>query len=58
MKTEPYILDDRCIISEEVKKMSKEERQREIERLEMEGRKEREHLRRKKNYQMHLHNKF
>lgn len=45
---EPYILDDRCIISEEVKKMTKEERQKEIERLEMEGRKERDHLRRKK----------
>ena len=48
MKTEPYILDDRCIISEEVKRMSKEERQREIERLETEGRKERERLRKKK----------
>lgn len=35
-KLEPYFLDDRCIIPDEVKKMSKEELDAEIERLEKE----------------------
>lgn len=39
-KLEPYFLDDRCIIPDEVKKMSKEELDAEIERLEEEARQE------------------
>ena len=44
-KIKPYVLDDRCIISEEVLSMTREERDREIKRLEEEGRRERERLR-------------
>ena len=34
---EPYVLDDRVIISDEIQKMTKEERRAEIERLEKES---------------------
>ena len=44
----PYVLDDRCIISEEVKNMTREERDREIKRLEEEGRKERDRIKQEK----------
>lgn len=40
-KIEPYFLDDSCKIPEYIKQMSKEERQREIERLEEEARQKR-----------------
>ena len=39
---EEYFADDRFIISEEIQKMSPEELDREIARLEEEGRKEKE----------------
>ena len=41
---EKYFADDRFIISEEVQNMTREERDREIKRLEAEGRKERDRL--------------
>ena len=41
---EKFFADDRYIISEEVQKMSPEERKREIARLEAEGRKERDRI--------------
>ena len=47
-KMKPYVLDDRCIISEEVKNMTREERDREIKRLEEEGRKERDRIKQEK----------
>lgn len=47
-KTEPYILDDRFIIPEEIKNMTDEELNREIARLEAEGRRERDRIRREK----------
>lgn len=37
-KIKPYFLDDSCEIPEYIKQMSKEERQREIRRLEKEAR--------------------
>ena len=43
---EKYFADDRFIISEEVQKMSEEEMDREIKRLEEEGRKERDRIKR------------
>lgn len=39
---EEYFADDRCIIPDEVKKMSKEELDAEIERLEKEAREKKE----------------
>ncbi len=47
-----YIIDDRCIIPDEIKQMTSEERQREIRRLEEEGRKERDRLRRERTKQL------
>ena len=47
-KIKPYVLDDRCIISKEVQEMSEEEMDREIKRLEEEGRKERDRIRQEK----------
>ena len=43
---EKYFADDRFIISEEVQNMSEEEMDREIKRLEEEGRKERDRIKR------------
>ena len=43
-KIKPYVLDDRCIISKEVQEMSEEEMDREIKRLEEEGRRERDRI--------------
>lgn len=40
-KIEPYFLDDSCKIPEYIKQMSKEDRQREIKRLEEEARQKR-----------------
>lgn len=37
-KNEPYFLDDRCIIPDDIKKMSREQRRAEIVRLEKEAR--------------------
>ncbi len=41
-KIEPYFLDDRVIIPEDIKNMTHEERRAEIKRLEEEARKNRE----------------
>ena len=46
-----YFEDDRFIVSEEIKQMTSEERQREIRRLEAEGRRERDHLRQEREKQ-------
>lgn len=43
-KIKPYVLDDQCIISEEVQSMTREEMDREIKRLEAEARRERDRL--------------
>lgn len=40
MTKDRYFIDDRIIISDEVKQMTKEEREKEIERLEKEAREE------------------
>lgn len=42
MDIKPYFLDDSCKIPEYIKQMSREERQREIKRLEEEARKKKE----------------
>ncbi len=47
-QTEPYILDDTFTISEEVQKMTPEELDELIARLEAEGRRERDRLRRER----------
>ena len=44
MSEKEYFIDDRVVIPEDIKKMSKEELDREIARLEEEGRKERERI--------------
>ena len=44
MKSEPYVQDDRFIISAEVLNMSREERWAEIERLRAEAIKERDRI--------------
>lgn len=46
--TEPYVLIDKHKIPDEIKNMPKEERLREIARLEAEGRRERDRIRREK----------
>ena len=42
----PYIQDDRVVIPESIKRMTPEEREREITRLEAEARKERARIKR------------
>ncbi len=42
MKKEEYFADDRCIIPEEIKKMSREELDAEIERMEKEAKRKKE----------------
>lgn len=49
---EKYFADDRFIIPDEIKQMTSEERQKEIRRLEEEGRKERDRLRRERAKQL------
>lgn len=49
---EKYFADDRFIIPDEIKQMTSEERQKEIKRLEEEGRKERDRLRRERAKQL------
>lgn len=49
---EEYFADDRFIIPDEIKQMSDEEIEREIERLEEEGRKERDRLRKERAKQL------
>lgn len=44
----PYVVHDRLVISDEIKAMTREERNREIARLEEEGRRERDRLRAEK----------
>lgn len=44
----PYVLDDTFTISEEIKKMSDEERQQLARKLEEEGRKEKENIMQRK----------
>lgn len=49
---EEYFADDRFIIPDEIKQMSDEEIEIEIERLEKEGRKERDRLRKERAKQL------